>query len=212
MDTAPIIALFLQGAALGLTAAASPGPFQTFLISESLAGGWQRGAPVAFAPLASDLPIILLTMFLLAQMPPLFLRVISLAGGLFVLYLAWGLWQGWRAGAGMQTESPANNRRRSAWGNLGRAVLVNFLSPGPYLFWALVNGPILLSALRASPVHAGAFVLGFYGVFICGLLSLAGLFHQARRMGPRVVRVLLLASIAILVVFGALLLKQGLWA
>jgi threonine/homoserine/homoserine lactone efflux protein len=34
---------------------------------------------------------------LLDRMPPYFLRVISLAGGLFVLYLAWR--KSWRAGS-----------------------------------------------------------------------------------------------------------------
>jgi threonine/homoserine/homoserine lactone efflux protein len=208
MQTSLLLSLTLQGAALGLTAAASPGPFQTLLISESLAGGWRRGAPVAFAPLVTDLPIILLTLFLLDQMPEAFLRGISLAGGLFVLYLAWSLWQGWRSGSG---SSPVDEGQVNVRQGLGRGVLVNFLSPGPYLFWGLVNGPILLNALRQSPLHGGAFVLGFYGIFILGLLCLAGIFHQARRLGPQLVRALLLASILILLVFGALLLKQGIW-
>jgi threonine/homoserine/homoserine lactone efflux protein len=200
------LTLLLQGAALGLTAAASPGPFQTLLISESLAGGWRRGAPVAFAPLITDLPIILLSLFLLDQITGGFLRFVSLAGGLFVLYLAWTLWRGWRSGAG---STPVESNLLNARGSLGRGVMANFLSPGPYLFWSLVNGPILLGALRQSALHGGAFVLSFYGIFITGLLGLAWIFHQARRLGPRVVRALLLASILILVIFGILLLRQG---
>jgi len=214
LQTSLLLTFALQGAALGLTAAASPGPFQTLLISESLAGGWRRGAPVAFAPLITDLPIILLTLFLLDQIPATFLRGVSLAGGLFVLYLAWGLWRGWRSGSGGQDggRGPGDRERSAAQlTGLGRGVLVNFLSPGPYLFWGLVNGPILLAALRQSPLHGGAFVIGFYGIFITGLLGLAGIFHQARRLGPQVVHALLLASILILVIFGALLLKQGIW-
>jgi threonine/homoserine/homoserine lactone efflux protein len=202
---ASVTALFLQGAALGITAAAAPGPFQAFLVSESLAGGWRRGAIVALAPLVSDLPIILLALLLLEQLPPLFLRVVSLAGGLFVLYLAWGSWTQWRAGEGQASEYPG-----SAGGGLRRAAIINVLGPGPYLFWTLVLGPILLSALRDSPLYGGVFVLGFYGLFVGGLLGLVGLFHQARRLGPRVVRALLLVSILILVVFAAGLLREGL--
>ena len=44
------------------------------------------------APLVSDLPIVLLALLLLEHLPPLFLRGVSLVGGLFVLYLAWGMW------------------------------------------------------------------------------------------------------------------------
>lgn len=200
------ITFFLQGAALGLASGASPGPFQTFLISESLAGGWRRGAPVAFAPLITDLPIILFSLFVLNLLPPYFLRIISLAGGIFVLYLAWGLWRSWRAGIDQSTDQPVAPSH-----GLRKGVMVNFLSPGPYLFWGLVNGPILLDALHQSYLHAAAFLVGFYGIFISFMLGLSLLFAQARRLGPSVVHALLLASIIILVIFGGLLIKEGIW-
>jgi len=202
---ASVTGLFLQGAALGIAAAAAPGPFQAFLVSESLAGGWRRGVPVALAPLVSDLPIILLALLLLEHLPPLLLRAVSLAGGVFVLYLSWGLWIQWRAG-----EAQANEHRVSVGGGLRRAAAINILGPGPYLFWTLVLGPILLSALHESLLYGGAFAFGFYSIFVGGMLGLVALFHQTRRLGPRVVRVLLLVSIVILVVFGGGLLREGL--
>jgi threonine/homoserine/homoserine lactone efflux protein len=122
---------------------------------------------------------------------------------LFVFYLAWSLWKQWRAG----TQLTGEGRLR---GGLGQAVLMNFLSPGPYMFWSLVNGPLLLSALHQSAWHGAAFLFGFYGTFVGGMLGLAAIFHQARRFGPRLVRILLLASIGILVVFGGMLVYQGL--
>ena len=204
MPPASLLTFFIQGAALGLSAAASPGPFQTYLISESLSGGWRRGAPLAFAPLITDLPIILFSLFILNQMPPYFLRIISLAGGLFVFYLAWGLWRSWRQSAGMEEFEPAR-----PGSSLPRGVIVNFLSPGPYLYWGLITGPILLSALKQSALDAASFLVGFYGIFILCLLGLAYLFSQARRLGPRVVRALLLVSILILVVFGGLLIWKA---
>jgi threonine/homoserine/homoserine lactone efflux protein len=202
-DPTPLT-LFLQGAALGFSGALAPGPFQTYLISETLAGGWRRGAPIAFVPLITDLPIILLSLFLLDQLPENFLRVITLAGGAFVLYLAWRLWENWRKGS---DEITLDSEQSS--GSFWRGALVNLLGPGPYLFWALVSGPLLLSALRTSILAGAAYLIGFYGVMVLTLLGLAILFHQTRRLGPRVVHGLLLVSIIILVVFGALLLRQG---
>ncbi len=199
-----ILAYFLQAAAIGLTAAATPGPYQTYLISQSLQRGFHRAAPITLAPLITDLPIILLSLFLLDQMPPYFLRVISLVGGLFVLYLAFGLWKSWKAGP-----NPEQATSISAGGSLGRGVMANFLSPGPYLFWALINGPILLSAIHQSLLHGAAFLLGFYGVMILSLLAIAFLFSQVRRLGPRVVRAMILLSAIILVIFSGLLLKRG---
>jgi threonine/homoserine/homoserine lactone efflux protein len=202
-DPTPLT-LFLQGAALGFSGALAPGPFQTYLISETLAGGWRRGAPIAFVPLITDLPIILLSLFLLDQLPENFLRVITLAGGAFVLYLAWRLWENWRKGS---DEIKLDSEQSS--GSFWRGALVNLLGPGPYLFWALVSGPLLLSALRTSILAGAAYLIGFYGVMVLTLLGLAILFHQTRRLGPRVVHGLLLVSIIILVVFGALLIRQG---
>jgi threonine/homoserine/homoserine lactone efflux protein len=57
MSSPTFLTYLLQGAALGIAAAITPGTFQTYLISESLTGGFRRSAPIAFAPLISDLPI-----------------------------------------------------------------------------------------------------------------------------------------------------------
>jgi threonine/homoserine/homoserine lactone efflux protein len=202
---------FIQAAALGFTAAVSPGPFQTYLISESLSGGWKRGAPVAFAPLVTDTPIILFSVFILDQLPANFLRVVSIAGGLFAFYLSWGLYKKWKNETEGFSPGELDDGHRFATEGLLRGAAANFLSPGPYLFWGLVNGPLLLAALRESTVQGLSFLLGFYAVMITCLLGIALLFTQARRFGQRLVRSLLLVSILILVAFGVLLITQGVW-
>jgi threonine/homoserine/homoserine lactone efflux protein len=129
-----------------------------------------------------------------------------LAGGSFVIYLAWRLWLQWRKGADLP-----DSEDRSSQGSLKRGVIANFLTPGPYLFWSLVSGPILLSALRQSSAYGAAFLLGFYGIMVFSLLGIALIFSQTRRLGPRVVHTLLLISIIILVIFAAVLLKQAIF-
>ena len=204
MTDTTLVSIFIQGAALGFAAAITPGTFQTYLISESLSGGFRRAAPVAFAPLISDAPIIILSLLLLDKLPENFLRVISLAGGIFALYLAWRLLVSWRNGTVIKV-----NNGEPEKGNLRRGVIANFLTPGPYLFWTLVSGPILLEAGRQSIPLGAAFLIGFYGIMIAGLLGIALLIAQARRLGPRVVQSLLLLSSLILVIFAGLLIYQG---
>ena len=216
--------LLLLGFALGLAASASPGPFQAYLINQALNNGFQRAAPVAFAPLIADIPIVVASLLLLDQLSPEFLRFINAAGGIFVLYMAYSLWKSWsRSPATLNPE--ANTRDKPGNGNgtdqgappatvrssLGRGVIMNLFSPGPYTFWFLVSGPILIAALRESTGSGLAFLLGFYGALIGGFLAIAALVHQARRLGPRVVRAMSLASILILVAFGIVLLKRGVW-
>ncbi len=206
MDPA-LLSFFLRGAALGISAAASPGPLQTLLISETLLGGLRRGIRVTLAPLVTDLPIIVLVLLVLSRLPPMLVRASSIAGGLFVLYLALGLWRQWRASAARDVVEA--DSESAGWAGLRRAAVLNWLNPNPYAFWLLVSGPILADALGRSTLHGAAFLSGFYGIFIGGMSGIVVLFDQARRLGPRVVRGLLLLSIVILVVFGAALVRQG---
>ena len=86
----------LQGIGYGLAAAAQPGPFQTYLISQTLTKGWKRTLPAALAPLLSDGPIIALCLLVLSQVPPWLQKLLYFAGGLFVLYLAYGTYKTWK--------------------------------------------------------------------------------------------------------------------
>lgn len=193
----------LQGLSLGLSAAASPGPFQAFVIGQALKNGWRRTLPVVLAPLLSDGPIILLMALVLTSLPAAVLRGIQLAGGLFVLYLAWKAFKAFRS---FQPVIVVADARQTVL----QAVITNFLSPGPYIFWSLVSGPVLVSGWKESPVHGVSFLVGFYAAMTGSLLVLILLFGAARRLGPQVSRVLLGLSGLALLGFGLYQLWQGL--
>lgn len=206
-----LIAL-LTGATLGLSAAASPGPFQAFMITQTLLGGWRKGAAVALAVLASDPPIVITVLLLLNQLPNGLIHAIGLAGGLFALYLAWGSWRATRTvppvPATEAPTSPVADRPDGFWSTLGRGALINLLSPGPYLFWTLVLGPTFLQAWERTPGQGLSFLGGFYLLFIGGMLGIVSLFHQARRLGKPAVRRLAQLSALVLAGFGFWLLVQ----
>jgi threonine/homoserine/homoserine lactone efflux protein len=198
-----MITYLLQGLSLGLSAAASPGPFQAFIIGQTLKNGWRRTLPAAFAPLISDGPIIALMILLLTQMPPAILRAVQIAGALYVLYLGWQTFQAYRNFRPVEAaDSPGRTLRQ--------AVAANFLSPGPYIFWSLLAGPILVRGWQQSPAHGIAFVFGFYACMIGEWIVLIVLFGAARQLGPRVNRALLGLSALALVGFGIYQLWQGL--
>ena len=87
----------LQGAAYGFAAAAQPGPFMAYLVSQTLSNGWRRTLPMIFAPLLSDGPIIVLVLFLLSRIPPWWIQLLRFSGGFFLLYLSFGAWRAWRS-------------------------------------------------------------------------------------------------------------------
>ena len=187
----------LTGISLGFYAAVSPGPFQAFLLAQSLKHGWRRTLPASLAPLFSDGPIVALVLLVLTQTPGWLLDGLRLAGGVFILYLARDALLAARRG-----DSPVAPPPDAGSGSLGKAVLMNVLNPNPYLFWGVVAGPILLEGWRKAPQLGLSFVLSFYGVLVGGLAGLIVLFATARHLGPKVTRGLEYFSAGLLAIFG----------
>ncbi|MCG8097789.1 MAG: LysE family transporter, partial [Candidatus Thiodiazotropha taylori] len=80
-----------SGLILGISAGLAPGPLLTLVVSETLQHNIGSGIRVALAPLITDLPIILVMLFIvneLSSMQPV-LGLISLLGGCFVFYLGY---------------------------------------------------------------------------------------------------------------------------
>ncbi len=195
----------IQGLGYGLAAAAQPGPFQTYLIAQTLTKGWRRTLPAALAPLVSDGPIIVLAVLVLNRFPAGWQNVLSVIGGLFILYLSWGAFKTWR------TFDQPDAKTEEGTGSVLKAALMNALSPGPYLFWGLVTGPILIQGWRQSPANAGLFLLGFYGAMILTLTALIVGFSLTRKLGRRLNRWLVGISALTLVGFGLYQIWQGLF-
>jgi threonine/homoserine/homoserine lactone efflux protein len=192
-----MLAYILQGIGYGFAAAVQPGPFQTYVVAQTLSRGWRRALPVALGPLISDGPIIVLTVLVLSQVPSWLERALHIAGGAFILYLAHSAFAAWRR-FNPREPTPSDLPRF----NLLRAAAMNALSPGPYIYWSLVTGPILLAGWRETPSNGLGFLAGFYLAMIAALGSIVLTFGLARRLGPRVNRLLLGVSAVALAGFG----------
>lgn len=195
---------FLQGATLGLSASATPGPFQAFLLSQTLKNGWRHTLPAALAPLISDGPIVFFVLLILTQTSNVLLDALRIAGGLFILYLAYGTVKS--IGQAITTPTPTTESSRRSVLN---GALMNALSPGPYIFWSVLAGPIVLDGWRQSPLLGVSFVLGFYGTLIGGFAAFVILFATTSRLGPRVRYILNIVSAIALLIFGLYQLWTG---
>jgi threonine/homoserine/homoserine lactone efflux protein len=201
-----MLAYILQGLTLGFAAGAQPGPFQTYLISQTLSQGWRRAWIAAFAPLVSDGPIVALALLVLSQVPDWFQRALQIVGGAFVLYLAWGAYRAWKSFAPNADSAPQDGPR-----SLLRAALMNALSPGPYLFWSLVIGPSIVSTWRENPTNAMVIMLAFYFAMIGLNFTVVLLFGQAARSGNQVRKAMLGLSVLALAGFGLYQLWRGIF-
>lgn len=186
-----------QGIGYGLAAASQPGPFQTYIISQTLTRGWRRTLPAALAPLVSDGPIILVCLLVLSQVPVWLQRFLYIAGGLFILYLAYGTFNSWK-----KFDAQASQLESTGGQSVLKAALMNALSPNPYIFWTLVTGPVLLKGWRETPVNGIGFLAGFYTTMVGSLAGIILVFGIASRLGPKVNKILLAVSALALFCFG----------
>lgn len=186
----------LFGIAYAFAVTIQPGPLLTYIVTRALTHGWRRTLPAAFSPILSDAPIVVVVLLILSRLPLGWDHYLQLAGGVFLLYLAY------QAVKTLQrTPHEREEQKSSGMKGLFSAAGVNLLNPGPYLGWSLVMGPLLLQAWRKSPALGIGLVAGFYGTMIATMAGIIVLFSYARRLGPKVNRVLIAASAAALACF-----------
>ncbi len=168
-----MIHYFTIGIVLGLSAGLAPGPLLTLVISETITHDIRAGIKVALAPLVTDLPIIVLTVFILSRLSGFhdILGVISLVGGLLVLVM--GI-QGIKA-KGVEVDIQKTRSR-----SLAKGILVNILSPYPYLFWLSVGAPTMTRAKDLHIFAGAAFVISFYFLLVGSKVLLAVLVGKSK--------------------------------
>jgi threonine/homoserine/homoserine lactone efflux protein len=188
----------LQGLGYGGAAAAQPGPFQAYLLAQTLKNGLRSTLVAALAPLMSDGPIVLLVLLVLTQVPDWFVSVLRFGGGFFLLFLAYRAYRAAKKMADTAVHLPTTQNRQS----IREAALMNMLSPNAYLFWSTIAGPIFLEGWRQAPSHGLAFMLGFYGALIGGFMGFVVLFGVLGQASPRLNRILGMVSAVALFGFG----------
>ncbi|MCU0573918.1 MAG: LysE family translocator [Syntrophobacteraceae bacterium] len=191
------------GVILGLSAGFAPGPLLTLVVSQTLRHGAREGVKVALAPLLTDLPIILACFFILKRFAhsEMLLGLTALVGGAFVLHLAIDSFRARPLSGEIPEQAPRS---------FGRGVLVNFLSPHPYLFWMTVGAPLMVKAWNLTPLASLAFATGFYTCLVGAKVLLALLSGRCRAYtSGRVHEVLLRFLGVLLLIFAGLLIKEG---
>lgn len=194
---------FIFGLSYSFACVVQPGPFQAYLFSQSITNGWRKTIPLVFAPLISDLPVIILVLFVLTTVPREVLVLLQCLGGIFLLYLAF------KAYKTLRSLNTNNIKDTPGYGSLFKAVLVNLFNPNPYLGWSLVMGPMLIKGWSESPKNGIALITGFYSSMIIYSAVMVILFSVAGNLGPRVNRISLIFSVIAFLLFGLYQLWSG---
>ena len=198
------------GFGVGVALAGAPGPVQAILLSEAMRGGVVRGFHTM---IGANLTFGVLLLFLalgLSVAPPsgLALRLLKVAGGAFLLWLAI---EGLRDSVNSPNDEGKAGGRRSV-APAARGALAVLLNPGAWLFLGAVASPLLAAATRDGGTGAAVGVVAALtgGVMIGdgAVVLLGGL--GVRKGGARVDKWVRRALALVLSGLGIWLLLSGL--
>jgi len=199
-----MISFLAIGTILGLSAGFAPGPLLALVVTETLQHDIKAGVKVALAPVLTDLPIIIFTLFILAKLSRFHavLGIISIMGAFFILYM--GI-ENFRT-KGLDILDNSGQAK-----SLQRGVIVNALSPYPYLFWLSVGGPTTLKAMAVRLLAAISFVGSFYVLLVGAKIVLAVLVGKTRSFLLGHTYVFTMRTLGlIMIILAALLFRDGL--
>ena len=157
----------ITGAALGASGGLAAGPLTALVISQTVRFGFREGAKVAFAPVLTDGPLLLigaLTVQTIGAFEPV-MAALSLVGALFLTWLALDC-----AHSQPPSMKPVDT---IAPNSTFKAILTNLLNPHPYLFWFFAGGPLVAEAASVTMYAVAAFLCGFFGLLVGSKLAIA---------------------------------------
>ena len=168
-----MITFLSTGTILGLSAGLAPGPLLTLVISETLRHNIKAGVKVAIAPILTDLPIILITLLLLSKLSRFHavLGIISVMGAFFVFYMGY---------ESIRTKGVHIGLEECRQRSMRKGIIVNALSPHPYLFWCTVGAPITMRAAQEGFWEVSAFIGSFYCMLVGSKIMLSLLTGRSR--------------------------------
>ena len=199
-----MLGFLAQGVLLGLSAGFSPGPLSALAIAETLRHGMVAGLRVVLAPLLTDAPIILVTLVILSRLTSsnAILGVVSFLGCAVVLRMAFETLEA----KPMDSKDGAEEAK-----SLRKGIVVNLLSPNPYLFWLTVGAPTTLRAAEHDAFSPWAFIGGFYFCLVgAKVLIVLVVYRSKARLGGLGYRYVMRFLGLLLLVFALVLFRDGL--
>ncbi len=154
---------FFSALSFGFAAGLKPGPLGVIVIQQTLSRGLPAGVRASLAPLITDGPIIIAALWFLSQFKniDLFAAVLSFVGGAYLLWLSVKMFR---------VSKISLTGKLKSQSSFAAAVKVNFLNPGPYLFWFTVGGSYII---RGSAIESLVFVVTSIAALIASKLAVA---------------------------------------
>ncbi|MEZ0323653.1 MAG: LysE family transporter [Hydrogenothermaceae bacterium] len=166
--------LIISGILLGVAAAISPGPILTLIVSETLKYGKKEGIAVGISPLFTDIPIFLVSYFLIYKHSKNFQNIVEifyLLGGVLLIYL------GYKNIKYHYRQFERVSTKRGVLPAFLEGFLVNLFNPYTYLFWFL----IAVNFYSENFPETLSFFISFFIAFISVKVSIVLFVDSSKR-------------------------------
>jgi len=200
-----MIDAILTALVLGLIAGTVPGPYKAVVASTALERGFKPAFRLAFVPIVTELPPMIVMTLMLDRVNYDILTGIGIFGG--ILFALIGLRFVLRQSRGPDVEVREVKEGRAFWA-LASAGL---LTPAPWVFWLAAASPLLLRAWNGYWLHGVVFALVLNLVLIGTAAALAwAASHGQRVLAARNQSRILRAAGVFLVLAGTVIVWQSL--
>jgi len=150
-----VIFSFIEGFLLGAGAAVPLGPINLLIMNEAIRE-YKNGVMIGLGAMSADITYLFFILFgIIAYLnQPFVLNVISLAGGIFLLYLAWNIFKGRKKPL---ADIAADTAQKNALKLYIKGYLLTLLNPYTIAFWLSAAGYVASKNLD--------FFITFFGLF-----------------------------------------------
>jgi threonine/homoserine/homoserine lactone efflux protein len=188
----------ISGIVFGLGAGLTPGPLMTLVITETLKHGTREGIKVSMAPLITDFPIIVISIYLISEIANFnnIIGIISLAGAGYLIYL------GYESMFFKGVDIDVNRLKPQS---VRKGILANVLNPNPYIFWISVGAPMILKAAEVSTMAVFLFIFLMYFCLVGSKVLTAYIIGKSRHLFKSKNYILLLRGLGLVLLFFALI-------
>ena len=166
--------LLILGAGMGIVGGLVPSPLHMIALSQVALGHWARALRVLIgAPLLVDGCLLLVTCLFYRFIPSGIAHYVAYIGGVALIgFAGFSLWE--HRG---KTQNEMADSTALSYASVSVALLAEVASPGTWVYWLTVAGPILAEGRQRGYGHAVPFflggLLGFYGASLFTLCLLA---------------------------------------
>jgi threonine/homoserine/homoserine lactone efflux protein len=190
-----ILAFIMEVEAITLSGALSPGPLTVSAASLGIKSGKKAGFLISLGHMTFELPLVLLIAAGVSIVAQSFGSILSLIGGIFLLYFAFTQLRSLRKAKIDISEGKGNA--------FLAGIILTALNPYFVVWWLTVGTKLVMDSMQLSPLGVLFMYILHVWMDFAWLIFIAYIFYKGSRLNEPVLKVIMGILSFVLIFFGA---------